>query len=68
MRSKAEPDFQPLIAKDMFFVTKNGIGELRVKGRERLRKIYAWPDQGDMDDIARVRGPCTLSDKPEGLT
>lgn len=37
MRAEVEVDLESLVSKDLLFIAEDGIGELRVKGGDRLR-------------------------------
>jgi hypothetical protein len=57
MGRKAQADNQPPVSKDLFLITKDGVGELGVERGERLGFLVARLDNGDMNRIVGVARP-----------
>jgi hypothetical protein len=54
MGRKAQADNQTPITEDLFLITKDGVGELRMERGECLRLLVARLDNGDMNRIVGV--------------
>lgn len=68
MSGKAQADNQALVSKNLLFISKNGVGELRVKGRESFWLRLARLHYRDLKRIVRVTrpwNPSVSADAPE---
>jgi hypothetical protein len=57
MGSKAQTDDQAFVSKNLLFISKNGVGELRVKGRESFRLRLARLHDRDLKRIVGIARP-----------
>lgn len=57
MSGKAQPDNQALVSEDLLFISENGVGELRVEGRESFRLRLALLYDRNLERIVRVARP-----------
>lgn len=70
MSGKAQADNQALVSENLLFISKNGVGELRVKGREsfwlRLARLH-YCDLKRIVRIARPWNPSVSANAPESV-